>query len=89
MLCNLIGKNFQKKKAYAQAEQWYDKASNMGPNRLYPYYLMAKLYAESGQKGKALEKARYVVDKEPKVESSATNEMKAEMRALVDTLMLK
>jgi len=50
------------------------------PNRLYPLYLLANLYFESDQSEKGIAMARKVINKEPKVVSQATNEMKTEMK---------
>ena len=52
----------------------------MVPHRLYPYYLLSKLYDESGDREKAADMAGYVVAKPEKVSSPAVQEMKAEMR---------
>jgi tetratricopeptide (TPR) repeat protein len=53
MLYNVMGKNCQALKQYELAEQCFTKAINLVPNRLYPHYLMAKLYHEMGLKDKA------------------------------------
>lgn len=83
MFCNLLGKNYQTLRQYDLSEYWLTKASHMGPNLLYPHYLLAKMYRVSGQNEKALAKARYVIGKKPKVVSTATNEMKEEMQQLI------
>lgn len=48
MIRNIMGKNYQTMKQYPQAESAFLKASHMVPNRLYPLYLLAKMYHESG-----------------------------------------
>jgi len=55
----------------------------MAPNRFYPKYLLAKLYAEAGDTESARRLAEELLAKEPKVRSAATDEMKAEMRGLI------
>jgi len=50
------------------------------PNRIYPYYLLMKLYVETGDREKALENAQIVLTKEPKVQSTAVREMREEAR---------
>ena len=76
-------------KQYPQAESAFLKASHMVPNRLYPLYLLAKMYHESGQTDKAITTARLLLEKAPKVPSSATEEMKRDMQKLIrDTLHL-
>ena len=31
---------------YEEAEEWFIRSTHRLPNRIYPYYLLAKLYAE-------------------------------------------
>ena len=68
---------------YNEAEEAYEKAAYMIPNRLYPHYLLAKLYVESQQYEKARNKAREVLEKEVKVPSTAVREMRLEMERLL------
>lgn len=79
MFYNIMGKNYQALKQYEQAETAFRQAARMVPHRLYPYYLKAKMYFESGQTEKAVETARQLIAKEPKVMSEAVREMKQEM----------
>lgn len=89
MIRNIMGKNYQTMKQYPQAESAFLQASRMVPNRLYPLYLLAKMYHESGQTDKAIATARLLLEKAPKVPSSATEEMKRDMQKLiVDSLHL-
>ena len=83
MIYNIIGKNYQAMEQYDRAEAAFLKASRMVPNRIYPLYLLAKMYAESGQADKAIATANLVLDKEPKIFSSAVEEMKRDMRLLI------
>jgi tetratricopeptide (TPR) repeat protein len=76
MLYNVKGKNYQVLKQYELAEQCFKKAINIVPNRLYPHYLLAKLYHEMGLKDKAEEETNIVLTKPPKVESMAVQEMR-------------
>ena len=62
------------------------KAAHMVPNRLYPLYLLAQMYNESGQIDKAITTARLLLEKDPKVPSSATEEMKRDMQKLIRNL---
>jgi len=52
----------------------------MIPVRLYPYYLLAKLYLDMGLTEKACEMAEIVRNKTPKVESNAVTEMREELK---------
>ncbi len=80
MIRNIMGKNYQALKQYSQAESTFLKAAQMVPNRLYPLYLLAQMYNESGQLEKAITTARLLLEKAPKVPSSATEEMKRDMQ---------
>ena len=72
----LIGNNYKDMKHYDLAEQAYNKAFSVMPNRLYPLYQLMLLYQESGDKQKARALARRVIEKKPKIESRATRDMK-------------
>ena len=80
MFWNIMGKNYQAMHHYHEAEACFMHAYNMVPNRLYPLYLLANLYYASGQNEKAIDMAKRVINKEPKVMSTAISEMKAEMK---------
>jgi tetratricopeptide (TPR) repeat protein len=82
MLYNIMGKNYQSLKQYELAEQSFKKAVNLVPNRLYPHYLLAKLYYEMGLKDKAEYEINIVMTKPPKVESMAVEEMREELGKL-------
>lgn len=84
MFYNIIGKNHQALKQYDQAESAFRKAAAMVPHRLYPYYLMAKMYFESGQIQAGIETAQTLIGKEPKVMSEAVQDMKKEMREAIE-----
>lgn len=86
MIRNIMGKNYQTMKQYTQAEASFLKAAHMVPNRLYPLYLLAQMYNESGQIDKAITTARLLLEKAPKVPSSATEEMKRDMQKLIRNL---
>ena len=84
MLYNVMGRNYQALKQYGQAEAAFTQSANIVPNRHYPHYLLAKLYMEQGDTLKAKAKAQYVIAKEPKVPSRAIEEMKEEMKAILE-----
>jgi len=85
MLYNVMGKNYQAMKQYTTAEQYFLKASFIVPNRIYPHYLMALMYVESGETDKAKAVASMVLTKEPKLRSTAVKEMRGEARKLLDS----
>lgn len=69
---------------YRLAEENYKKASQMAPYKFYPEYLLAKLYDVSGQKERAINKANAILDKDIKVDSNAIDEIKEDMRAIIN-----
>lgn len=68
---------------YAKAETAFQQATCMEPNKLYPRYLLAKLYDESGQRQKAIETAAGLLSKDIKVHSTAIEEIKTEMENIL------
>ncbi len=82
MLHNVIGKNHQALKNYKAAELNFLMAANMVPNRIYPYYLLAKLYLQTGNRTKFEKMANHVLQKEPKIHSPAIEEMRNEIEML-------
>lgn len=85
MLLNIIGKNEQEMKNYEKAEHWLIRSTHRLPGRIYPYYLLAKLYADSAfyNPDKLQEMAEVVFTKTPKVESTAIKQMKKELEKIV------
>ena len=83
MLYNIMGKNYQAMKEYDLAEKSFRKATLIVPNRVYPYYLLMLLYIETEETEKQREIALIVLTKEPKVESTAIEEMREEARKIV------
>lgn len=84
MFWNIAGRNYEELGDVAAAEQAYLHAHHMIPDRVYPLYLLAKLYFANGQAEKAYATARQAVAHKPKVESVQTREMQAELRELLD-----
>jgi O-antigen ligase len=76
MFYNIAGKNFQALKQYRQAEENFTAAANIVPNRLYPWYLLYKLYTETGDTVRRQQAAATLLTKEPKVQSTAVREMR-------------
>lgn len=86
MIRYMIAKNLQATGDYREAERELLHAIGILPERLYPYYLLAKLYAEPAfyQADKFRAAAGAVLTKEPKVESSAIREMRTEIKKIVE-----
>ena len=87
MILNIIGKNCQALGMYEEAEAWFIRSTHRLPNRIYPYYLLAKLYEEHPEvfpREKLEWAARMVLEKEAKVESTAVREMREEVKKWLD-----
>ena len=85
MILNIIGKNYQALGDYEKAEEYLIRSTHRLPGRIYPYYLLAKLYAEPQylQPEKLKYAAEIVLTKEPKVQSTAVKEMREEVKKLL------
>ena len=87
MILNIIGKNYQALGRYEEAEEWFIRSTHRLPNRIYPYYLLAKLYAECLDifpREKLEWAARMVLEKEAKVQSTAIRQMRKEVKKLLN-----
>ena len=84
MIWNIRGKNHQALGNGKEAEQCFLHAMHLLPGRIYPYYLLAKLYASAGYRHpEKLEEMKHLVRcKEPKVPSMAIREMREEVERL-------
>ncbi|RRN77019.1 hypothetical protein EIM50_21730, partial [Pseudoxanthomonas sp. SGD-10] len=79
-----LGDSHRELQNIKEAEKHYMKAWNMAPSRLYPQYLLIKLYKQDSQDKKALEMAKDFLQKEPKIRSLAVEEMKTEISNLIN-----
>lgn len=88
MILNIIGKNYQRMGKYEETEHWFTRAIHRLPGRIYPYYLLTKLYAEPEffQPDRLQQMADKVLTKEPKVKSTAVRQMRTEVRKILDTI---
>lgn len=57
-------------------------ASLLVPSRLYPYYLLTKLYDKIGDSKKAMSTAAIVLTKDAKIHSEAIIEMRKEVQEI-------
>ena len=84
MFYNVIGNNYKAMGEAALAERSYRKAFDILPNRMYPKYLIMKLYDDNGDGEKARSIAREILSFDVKIESSATLEMQELARDLLE-----
>lgn len=82
MIRYVLAKNEQEAGNYPEAERLLLHAIDILPERIYPYYLLANLYAEPDfyQPDKRQEMADSVWHKKPKVESQAIWEMREKVK---------
>ena len=85
MFYNVKGRNYHEMDEFDKAEVAYINSTYLLPERIYPYYLLTKLYADSAnyQPQKMHQAAIAVLEKEPKVHSMAINEMRDEIRKIL------
>lgn len=85
MILNIIGKNFRALEEYEEAESYFLRSINRIPSRIYPYYLLAQLYAlpEFYHHERCAEMKQIVLTKRPKIMSPAILEMRENVK-LVD-----
>ncbi len=84
MFYNIIGNNYAALGNFHLAEQYYIKSHHILPNRIYPHYLLMKLYQQYGYRDKALQKAREIIAFSPKIISEATRELQREAREYIN-----
>ena len=88
MILNVIGKNYQALRCYNWAEELLLASVHRLPGRIYPYYLLAKLYAEPEflNREKFEEMKGIVLMKAPKIHSTAIEEMRREVEEIAKEL---
>jgi len=84
MFWNVMGNNSLAKGDYLEAEKRYKHAFYIVPNRMYPLYLLAKLYNTEKDTLKFLKMAGSVETFIPKVESGQIDLLRMEIRQLKD-----
>ncbi|WP_062176362.1 O-antigen ligase family protein [Dysgonomonas macrotermitis] len=83
-LFTTMGQNYQNLGENMRAEICYQQALYTIPNRIYPYYLLGKLYYETGDYEKTFQMVHIVQTKKPKVPSNAIENMREEMKNIID-----
>jgi len=69
---------------YQNAERHYRHAAYMIPHKMYPFYRLALYYFDNGNRQRANEIAHKIISMEEKVPSTAVDEIKEEMRLLLE-----
>lgn len=88
MIWNVIGECEQAIYGFAAAEQYYLRSLYCLPSRMYPYYLLYKLYCQEGFYNPNKRKSVYktMVSMPVKIKSPAIDEMLNEVKATEPTL---
>lgn len=85
MFYNIIAKNYHALGNYKEAEHWLWRSINLVPERIYPYYLLTKLYThpDCNDLEKAKEIAILVLGKSKWIDNQATRKMREEISRLI------
>lgn len=86
MFRNIAAKNYEAQGDYVSAEKELLQAHAMIPHRLYPLYLLARLYVSAGRQQEARAVIVRALGLKLKIESVQTREMRNELRALLGTI---
>ncbi|MFS4457309.1 O-antigen ligase family protein [Maribacter sp. 2304DJ31-5] len=76
---------YKKMREYKKAAFSYQKASDMVPIKLYPKYLLVKLFIETDQDKKAFELAKEIITGTIKIQSTTVRKIKNEMQEFIDS----
>ncbi|GAB3927532.1 O-antigen ligase family protein [Larkinella terrae] len=79
-----LGNAYLKLNQYTQSEKAYKKAVSIIPNRLYPRYLLARMYVETGDFASAKNVADYIIKMPIPVSSPASRQIMEEMKKLLN-----
>ncbi|WP_170124393.1 O-antigen ligase family protein [Breznakibacter xylanolyticus] len=82
---NTMGDNHKALGNTAEAARAYQNAAAMVPGMMFPKYLLAVLYRDTGQTVKAVETANQVLTMPVKVQSMATDEIISEMKKIISS----
>jgi len=85
----LIAENCTQLKRYQETEQSLILASQMCPAKFTPLYELAKLYEATGELAKAKSMAVKIIQKKAKIPSAYIEQMKEEMKELLNTIFTK
>ena len=80
----LQARNYEKVGDLLQAENYYQLASRMCPNRFLPLYYLVHLYQSQGEEKKAKKIAKKIVEKRVKINSYIIDTIKNEMKKYIE-----
>jgi len=85
MFYNVKGRNHHEMGEYNKAEACYMNSTWLLPGRVYPYFLLTRLYADpfNYRPEKMQHAAKEVLKKEPKVYSGAIRDMRNEVKKIL------
>ncbi len=83
MMLNLYGRNCVSLKQYQAAELYFKRAYQVIPNRIYPLYLLGRLYFQTEQYVEAKRIADKVFAHKIMVPSRAIDEMKDSLKTML------
>ncbi len=88
MVLNVLGECYQSFNILFKAEQFYLRSTRRLPNRMYPHYLLYKLYCQNNYYDPPKRKAQYrsIVSMPVKIKSPAIDEMLNEVKVTEPTL---
>lgn len=86
MILNLIAKNYMAKGDNAAAEKWLRRSINRLPSRMYPHYLLCRLYAtdRGHYEGRLRQEVEIIRSMPVKVKSPAVETMRKEVKNLLE-----
>lgn len=86
MILNIIGKNYQSLGMTDSAAYYLNKSTFRCPNRMYPHYLLMKLYNDSASFNRELSRkeAEKILTMKVKIESPAINDMRREAHLILN-----
>jgi O-antigen ligase len=79
----LLDKCYQKTEQFNKAEKSLKRAVWMRPQKMYPRYLLVKLYRQGGDQQKAVQEARQLLQMKPKTVTPAGRQIKEKMQTLI------
>jgi O-antigen ligase len=81
-----LGQTYAKLNNFIKAENNIIHANNIIPHKLFPKYLLAKLYYNNNEPGKAIITANEIINLEAKIKTTASEEIKIEMKELIKNI---